>query len=732
MIFRVAVAAPLPDLFDYVPAVAPSGAPPQVGQRVLVPFGRARRVGLIVELAAASALPPERLKPILAVLDCEPVLGDQDLALMRWAADYYQFPIGEALFSALPARLRRPEPQCERGAPGWILTSIGATIDPASLARAPKQVRILDALRASDGGLASAELTRRVGPCTGVLRVLAQRGWVEPCRVAMSSSEPAPAVPSVAPKLNADQKTAVEEIQKALGTFQPFLLEGVTASGKTEVYIRLLAATIAAGRQALVLVPEIGLTPQLERRFADRLPGATLVLHSGLGDGARERGWQQAASGEAALVLGTRSAVFVPLPRLGLIVVDEEHDASLKQQEGFRYSARDLAVRRAQLAGCPVVLGSATPSLESLANARAGRYRWLRLHRRAGVSVPPAVTVIDIRAQPLQAGVSPLLMQLAEDELTAGSQVLLFLNRRGFAPLLTCHDCGWIGECRHCDARLTLHLASRQLRCHHCGSAQVHPGRCPACGGPDLRAVGQGTERLEESLRARFPGVPLARIDRDSTRRKGELDRLLSAAGDGAYRILLGTQMLTKGHHFPGVTLVGVLDADGGLYGADFRAVERMAQLLVQVTGRAGRCERPGRVVVQTRHPAHPVLDALLHDGYPAFAEIALAERQAAGLPPFSYQALVRAEAKASGAALRFLGAAAALADRCDARVDLWGPAPAPMERRAGRWRAQLLLQSSRRGALRQFLGEWLPRVRQLDLGSGVRWSVDVDPQELG
>lgn len=735
-ILRVAVAAPLPDLFDYLLPPEPIGSVgprPQPGLRVLVPFGRGRRIGLIVALASTTSLPPERLKPILAILDERPLLAGRDLELASWAAHYYQHPIGEALFSALPARLRRLASSLAEHKPGWRLTALGTTIDPADLRRAPKQARILTTLREHAEGLTSAELTRRFGPASAVLRTMAQRDWVAPCRIETRPQDeaPSPASAHPAPDLNADQRHAVEQIQDALGNFRPFLLEGVTASGKTEVYIQLLARVLAADRQALILVPEIGLTPQLQRRLAGRLPGSMAVLHSGLGERERERAWLSAATGEAAVLLGTRSAVFTPLPRLGLIVIDEEHDLSLKQQEGFRYSARDLAVRRAQLAGCPVVLGSATPSLETLANARTGRYRWLRLQRRAGGAKPPTVTLIDIRAQPLEAGISPYLMQLTEEQLTAGHQVLLFLNRRGFAPLLTCHDCGWIGECPRCDARLTLHRASHQLRCHHCGLAHRSPDRCPACGRQDLRALGQGTERLEDCLASRFPGVPLARIDRDSTRRKGELARLLSAARQGDYRILLGTQMLTKGHHFPNVTLVGVLDADSGLYGADFRAPERMAQLLVQVTGRAGRAQRPGRVVVQTRHPEHPFLDSLLRHGYPAFAEVALAERQAANLPPFSHQALVRAEAEAPDLALAFLRSAAAIAEPRDTGVMLWGPAPAPMERRAGRWRAQLVAQAARREGLRRFLSQWLPSVRQLDAARRVRWSVDIDPQEM-
>jgi len=413
------------------------------------------------------------------------------------------------------------------------------------------------------------------------------------------------------------------------------------------------------------------------------------------------------------------------------VVVDEEHDLSFKQQDGLRYSARDLAVRRAQRAGCPAVLGSATPALETLHNAASGRYVWLHLRQRAGGARPPRLDVIDIRSQPLEGGLSRVLIRDIRTEIAAGNQVLLFLNRRGFAPVLTCHDCGWVGGCPHCDARLTLHLARRRLACHHCGWTQAIPQACPDCAKTDLRALGLGTERLEEEVERLFPGVRLARIDRDSTR-GGRLARLLEGARQGDFPILIGTQMLAKGHHLPGVTLVGILDLDQGLYGADYRAPERMAQLIVQVAGRAGRAERPGRVVLQTRHPDHPLLTALLSGGYSTFAEQALAERRAALLPPFSHQALLRAEGPAPEDAAGLLSSAATLAREIGLTgLSLWGPVPAPMERRAGRYRAQLLVQAGRRAELHRLLAAWVPRLRALKVPRGVRWSLDVDPQEM-
>ncbi|MEY6431257.1 primosomal protein N' [Thioalkalicoccus limnaeus] len=731
-ILRVAIAAPVSTPFDYSAPVGLDGPTPRPGQRVLVPFGRGRRVGIIIAMPTASPVPAERLKPVMAILDDEPLLTENDLGFLLWAADYYRYPLGEALFSALPTRLRRAVPTGSGGRQGWRLTSQGRAGCPETLARAPKQAQVWERLRGGSGAVPSSELTADLGDCSAALRALARRGWVEPCRIAPCAVAGERSLADHGPVLNPEQRAAVEQVRAAFGRFQPFLLDGVTASGKTEVYIRLLDDLLAAGGQALVLVPEIGLTPQLGRRLAARLNAALVVLHSGLPDAEREEGWRRAVRGEAGVLLGTRSAVLVPLPRLGLVIVDEEHDLSFKQQEGFRYSGRDLAVRRAQLAGCPIVLGSATPSLETLANVRSGRYRRLPLAQRAGGAGSPTVGLVDIRAQALQAGLSPRLLECIERELTADNQVLLFLNRRGFAPLLTCHDCGWISGCPRCDARLTLHRSSHQLRCHHCGLVRVPPVRCPHCGGPDLRALGQGTERIEEMLSRRFPGLPVARVDRDSTRRRGDLTDLLNAARRGEFRILLGTQMLTKGHHFPGVTLVGVLDADSGLFGTDYRAPERMAQLLIQVMGRAGRAERPGHVLIQTRHPDHPFLRVLLRDGYPAFAEAALAERRTAALPPFSHQVLIRAEASEAALAYDFLRAAArAAAVPFRDQVVLWGPASAPMERRAGRWRAQLLVQSPRRASLRGFLDHWIPVLKGLPTPARVRWAIDVDPQDM-
>jgi len=734
---RLAIAAPMPRLFDYLPPATPPTMIPRPGMRALAPFGRGRRIGMIVAVDQRSEMPAESLRALEAILDPAPLLSEADLDFLLWSARYYRCPPGEALFGALPGRLRRAQPVLDSSRPGWRLTAAGRVLLPATLGRAARQVALLECLQAADGPLADDAVQAGGPDPAGALRALVGKGLIERCRV---RSDPANDVDpdrhdvvTAGPPLNAEQRTAVHAVIAAGNGFSCHLLDGVTGSGKTEVYLQLIAQALNRGRQVMVLVPEIGLTPQLYRRIARRIAAPLALLHSGLSDAEREHAWHRAARGHARLLLGTRSAVFTPLPDLGLVIVDEEHDLSLKQQDGCRYSARDLAVRRAQLADCPILLGSATPSLETLHNAHQGRYNHLRLRARAGDAQPPRILVADIRAQPLETGLCHALLDRMRGEIETGNQVLLFLNRRGFSPVLTCHDCGWISECVNCDARMTLHRGRARLVCHHCGEERRQPVQCPYCDGPDLRPLGQGTERVEDTLRQRFPGIPLARIDRDTTRRKGELERLLAAARGGDYRLLLGTQMLAKGHHLPGVTLVGILDLDHGLYGADFRSTERMAQLLIQVAGRAGRADRPGTVMLQTRHPNHPLLGRLLREGYAAFAEAALAERQAARLPPYSHQVLIRADSPVEQAATAFLQQARAIAEPLlqSGRwpgLQLWGPAAAPMERRAKRIRAQLLVQGPARGTLQEMLSHWLPLLRTLRPPRHLRWGIDVDP----
>ena len=726
---RVAVPSPLYAEFDYLPPPDTDAAALRPGVRVRVPFGRRELVGVLLETAAESDVPDAKLKRARRLLDAEPAIPADMLALARWAADYYRHPIGEVLQSLLPTPLREGRPASLPEERRWRLSPTGRHADAALLSRAPRQ-RLLHALLIRHPeGLGAADLAQHLEDAAAPLRALRTRGWIE----AAPAATAAPATVSTRPgplALNSAQSAAAARIVSALGGYQAFLLDGVTGSGKTEVYLEVIRAAVDRGRQALVLLPEINLTPQTLARFNARF-GRVAAYHSGLTDRERFETWLAARDGQVPVVVGTRSAAWLPLRHLGILVVDEEHDASFKQQEGFRYSARDLAVVRAQRSGVPVVLGSATPSLESLYNAAQQRYQRLHLPERAGGARHPSMRLLDIRSRPLTEGLSDLLLDAVRRHLDAGGQVLLFLNRRGYAPTFMCHDCGHMEQCRRCDARLTLH-ANGLLICHHCGAERPAPQRCGQCGSAALGLMGQGTERVEQVLEQLFPDAGVARIDRDSTRRKGELDRLLDVVRSGGRRLLIGTQMLAKGHDFPGVTLVGVLDADQGLFSADFRASERMAQLIVQVAGRAGRADRSGEVLIQTHQPNHPLLLHLVHEGYGSFAAAALVERRAASLPPYAALALLRAEAPAAAAPDAFLSAARQLlASHEGSGVSLLGPAPPPMERRAGRYRAHLLLQAAQRAPLQQLLARCLPQLGDLKQARRVRWSVDVDPISL-
>lgn len=532
--------------------------------------------------------------------------------------------------------------------------------------------------------------------------------------------------------LNSGQQQAIQTIT-AVQKFQTFLLDGITGSGKTEVYLQSMAALLQAGKQVLVLVPEIALTPQTVARFAQRFKVPIVLLHSDLSDKKRLLSWLQARHGTAAIVIGTRSAIFTPLLNPGMIILDEEHDLSFKQQSNLRYSARDLAIVRGQLENIPVILGSATPSLETLHNAKTGRYIYLTLPQRAGDAKPPQVSLINLRDKRLTGGLSALLLDKMREHLLAGGQVLLFLNRRGYAAVLMCHHCGWMAKCTRCDARLTLHFQPERLHCHHCGAVKPLPKQCAACHYPELITVGQGTERIEEVIAQQFPEYQCVRIDRDSTQRRGSIEKLLAEIHEQKAQILIGTQMLAKGHHFPQLTLVAIIDADNGLFSVDFRGIERMAQLLVQVAGRAGRTERAGEVIIQTHHPDHPHLQLLLKSGYQRFAQAVLTERRQASLPPFAYLALLRAESNQRETTHEFLHAAKTSLENVPSigKMSLLGPVPAPMERCAGRFRGQLLLQAAKRVELQNVLREWMPTLSSCKLASKVRWSLDIDPQEL-
>ncbi len=724
-IVRVAIPVPLPKLFDYL---AGPGELPAPGCRVLVSFARREVVGVVLAHATSSEVATTRLKPLLRVLDARPWLSGELLDTLAWAARYYQHPIGEVLETALPVVLRGSRALPEDGEPALALTPAGhaALQDPARR-RGTRIEALLEML--GSAAMGTARLDELLPGWRTSARSLRTRGWLEPCHLPSSSTALA-AIPP--PQLNAEQLAAVQAINAGHARFAPFLLEGVTGSGKTEVYLAAIAATVAEGRQALVLVPEIALTPQTTRRFRERLGMHIAILHSGLGERERARAWLAAASGSAKVILGTRSAAFVPLPAAGLIIVDEEHDASYKQQDGLRYHARDLAVLRARALAVPLVLGSATPSLESLANVAAGRYQCLPLRQRAGVAKPPSLRIMDMRSKRLLHGLALETVQAMEACLAADGQVLVFRNRRGYAPLLMCHDCGWSAQCLRCDRPLTWHRGADRLRCHHCDAEQRVPRACPQCAGTALAPQGQGTERLQETLAERFPDTPIVRVDRDTTRSRAGRDAMfLDLAKPGA-RILIGTQMLAKGHDLPALTLVVVVGVDEGLYSVDFRAPERLGQLIVQVAGRAGRADKAGAVILQTYHPEHPLLEVLLRGGYRALADTLLAERRLSQLPPFSQLALLRAEAHDLADVQVFLRAAATLVGDAGSNVSVHGPVPAPMPRKAGVHRAQVLLEAAERSSLQKLLPGWLQQLRSLPEARKVRWSIDVDPMEMG
>ena len=725
-IIQVAVPAPLYGAFDYLTPAHVDERTLQPGSRVRVPFGRRHHIGVILGHVDQTDVPAEKLKTLKAALDQAPVLPADLLELLTWAARYYHYPLGEVVNTAMPALLRKGKAPSSKGQTLWHMNATANAPD-IELKRAPRQQQLLTLLKQHQQGLTSEQLSQHVENWRPAMKALVDKG-----RVTKGEQSCLPEPTSCAdpgPELNSEQRSIVDDIQHQADGYCTHLVHGVTGSGKTEIYIALARQAIARHEQVLVLVPEISLTPQLTERFRKRLAVRTAALHSGLNDSQRLCAWSAAALNQAPLVIGTRSAVFTPMPQLGLIVVDEEHDGSYKQQDGFRYNARDLALVRAQQANIPVILGSATPSLESLHNSYHQRYRLHMLKQRAGPSQSPRIELVNLCKQKLQHGLSPKLLAAIDGHLDKEGQVLLFLNRRGYSPLLMCHECGWALSCRRCDAHMTYHKSKQRLICHHCGADAPVPLNCGDCGAAELISIGAGTERIEQHLQTIYPDTRIARIDRDTTRRKGALQHMLAQASSGHARILVGTQMLAKGHDFPNVTLVGVLDTDQGLYSGDFRAAEHLAQLITQVAGRAGRAEKPGEVLIQTHHPDHPLLQTLLHQGYDGFARAALAERQQAGFPPYRHLALLRCEAAKPEAGNAFMQSARELLGD-NPSVDVFGPLPAPMEKRAGRYRLQLMLQSAQRKTLHQLMQPWVRALSQLRTGNRVRWSLDVDPYD--
>ena len=716
-ILHIALDVPLPRLFDYSYANANEAL---IGRRVLVPFGRGKKIGVVLGIAEQSSIHGDKLRAVEAVMEDMPPLSSDWLALAEFCSEYYQRPIGEVIHGALPPRLKRPR-LLEREPSGLRLSAAGAAALQTKL-RSAAQRGVLEKL--AEGPLP----WDTVAPAA-VRRELLKKSWIEACTPARPDFSFEGSV-----ALRPAQQAAVEAVSAQLGQYAPFLLLGITGSGKTEVYLHLVAATLRRAKQALLLVPEINLTPQLEAQFRARLPGARLLsMTSALPDKERAERWLAVQAGEVDILLGTRLAVFAPLPNIGLIVVDEEHDASLKQQDGVRYSARDLAVFRAHRAGAPVVLGSATPSLESYAQTRAGRYRLLELPERARPgAAPPQVQTIDTRKLADADGLSPPLVNAIEARLARGEQSLLFLNRRGYAPVLSCGACAWIADCPRCSAHLVVHLKDGRLRCHHCGYGAPLPRHCPQCGNVDLLPFGRGTQRLEDAVAARFPHARLLRIDSDSTRNKGSWEGMHARIAAGEVDLLIGTQILAKGHDFPLLTLVGVLNADAALLAPDYRAPERLFAQLHQVAGRAGRAERPGEVLIQTRYPEHSLYRALAEHDYKGHAAALLAEREQAGFPPFVYEAVLRAESRDMNASLAFLQGARETAPPMDESITAYDPVPMTLPRLNGWERAHLLLQSPSRRALQQHLRVWVEALYAAKSKAGaVRWHIDVDPIEF-
>ena len=725
-IFKVAIPSPLNRLFDYLPPIGLDYQHIQLGCRLQVPFGNSHKIGYLVAISQSSDVPVDKLKAVTQILDQQSLLSPQDLQLLHWASHYYHHPIGQVIATAFPVSLRQGKIAQRQQQKIYGLTDLGREIDTETLRRAPKQKALLAWFKAH-GNTPETILSLKDANVKATIKQLLSKQLL-----ALKPSEDLTPVHNAVPDwpCNAQQQQAISTVVARLSAFQVFLLEGVTGSGKTEVYMRIISEVLARGQQVLVLVPEITLTPQLEERFFSRFAVAISVSHSRLTDNQRQEAWLQMQQGVCSIMLGTRSALFTPFKNLGLIILDEEHDASFKQQEGFRFSARDVAVVRGKLQGIPVLLGSATPSLESLYNVQKQRYQWLHLPERAGNASAPSLQLLDIRNKKMQQGLSEQLLAEIRQTLAKQEQVLLFLNRRGFAPTLICHSCAWVARCPRCDANLVIHAQQRQLRCHHCAAEQSLPSRCPACQDVQLTALGLGTERVEQVLARLFTGKSIIRLDRDSTQRKGSLENYLAQINSGAADIILGTQMLAKGHHFANVTLVAILDVDSGLFSVDFHAAEKLAQLVVQVAGRAGREEKLGKVLMQTRKPDHPLLTTLIQEGYQRFAEIALAERKEAQLPPYSYQALLRAQANDADVVYVFLQQLAELL-RAHVKVQILGPIPAPMAKRAGLFRYQLLFQARQRPVLHDLLEDMLAQIASMKQAKKVRWSLDVDPVDL-
>lgn len=729
-LYRVRVAVPvyLFDCFDYLLSQQ-QYEKAEVGARVSVSFGRQNLVGVIMQkLPLDEPIDPRfKLKSITELLDDRAIIDEKVLSLLKWSAQYYQFPIGEVVHSALPTLLRQGKPY-NLLARTWKLLDQNAE---SKVKRSEKQQDAYKILKLHPVGTAE-NILNMAGIETATLKALAKK---EICECVLEPQDFSPQTVQMAQmplSANEEQKHAIAQVLKFKNKYQAFLLDGLTGSGKTEVYLQIMEQVLKQGKQVLVLVPEIGLTPQTISRFQSRFHCHIALLHSGLNDSKRLQAWQATETGKASIILGTRSAIYTPIPNLGLIILDEEHDLSFKQQEGFRYHARDVALYRAHLQQCPVVLGSATPSIDSFALVENGKMQSLELNQRAGSALMPKIHILDLKVAQKQHGISLLLIQEIRKRLERKEQVLIFLNRRGYAPVLICEGCGWQAQCPHCDANFTVHRQPYQhLHCHHCGTIHRMPEHCPSCNHTELKPLGMGTGKVEEHLNELFPDHDVIRVDRDSTSRVGSWQKIYDKIQKSEPVILLGTQMLAKGHHFPYVTLVAILDIDSGLLSVDFRATERTAQLIVQVSGRAGRGEHKGDVYLQTLRPDHALLNVLVQENYRTFAKQTLKERQIAMMPPFRYATLIRCESKQQNLNTEFLQKHAALLRQySDLALDIWGPIPAPMERKAGRYQSHMVLLSADRARLHYYLKDWWQNVLS-DKPSNMKLTLDIDPQEL-
>ncbi len=720
---QVGIDTPLRRLFDYRIPDSISELP--VGCRVLIPFGKRSVVGIVVKLIDTPSIASSRLKNIQDRLDDDAIFNNESLSLISWAARYYQYPLGAALFSALPPALRKTK---QNDIEPLEIKWLAINDNDETLKRAPKQALIHEWIKQHAQGVNNQQVRLQFPGSSAAIKSLEQRGLIKPIEVTKQPIKQTPADNNL--QLTDDQSRVSQTIISSLKKFKVHLLEGVTGSGKTEVYFSIISQVMASPQaQVLILVPEIGLTPQLHSRLEKHFGISIGLLHSNITEKQRKKTWLSITSGEVRIILGTRLAVFTPIPHLQLIVVDEEHDASLKQQEGFLYHARDVAIYRAKKLSIPIILGSATPSFESIHNASQEKFQHLQLNKRAHSDLMPKIQFADMRAEKSGTILSAPLASAMNLHLKAGKQVILFLNRRGYAPALLCHDCGWVAKCSRCDANLTYHTKINKLICHHCDSNKLKPQQCPQCSSNNLIMLGHGTQRIEEILSQQFPDYSAIRLDRDITRRKGNLEKILADIHRLKHQIIIGTQILSKGHDFPDVSLVGILDIDYGIHSTDFRALERSAQLLIQVAGRSGRRSSQGEVFVQTHTPDHPLLQTLLHHGYPTFASQALQARSEWKLPPYSHHIAIRARSQNNTNLFSFLEKIADVARQMlPSEIVIQGPIIPAMEKKAGQFRAFILLVANQRGLFTQSIETYLNHIDTLTETRKVRWSIDVDP----